>query len=106
MNSVMRSEKIILFPMAWTADDGTGKRKVVQDNVSILTTDLYRRYRAFLPSCGDWWWTATRVSDDDSLGYARFVCYVYSSGVLSWGGCGCSGRVRPFCILNSSILVS
>lgn len=88
------------------ADDGTGKGKVVQDNVSILTTDLYRRYRAFLPSYGDWWWAATRVSDDDSLGYARYVCYVNSIGILNWNDCGYSRGVRPFCILNSSVLVS
>jgi len=99
-------DNIVKHTVNLMADDGTGKGKVVQDNVSILTTDLYRRYRAFLPAYGDWWWTATRVSDDDSLGYARDVCCVGSCGVLLWCGCDCSGGVRPFCILNSSVLVS
>lgn len=98
-------DNIVKHTVNLMADDGTGKGKVVQDNVSILTTDLYRCYRAFLPSYGDWWWTATRVSDDDSLGYARCVCCVNSRGILNWRGCGCSGGVRPFCVLKSSVEV-
>lgn len=99
-------ENIIKHTVKLVADDGTGKDKSCEDYVSILTTDLYRRYREFLPGYGEWWWTATRVTHDNSLNYFRSVCCVSSFGILDWRGCdGCSG-VRPFCILNSSILVS
>ena len=98
-------ENIVKHTVNLMADDGTGKGKSVKDNVSVLTTDLYRRYREFLPAYGDWWWTATRVTYADS-DYARRVCYVRSGGLLSWGDCDYSGGVRPFCILNSSVLVS
>ena len=104
--NVVGKDNIIPHGVDPMADDGTGKYKIVQDNVSILTTNLYRRYHEFLPPYGDWWWTATRVSDDDSIGCSRFVRCVNSIGILAWDGCGFSYGVRPFCILNSSILVS
>lgn len=88
-----------------TCDDGSNKGATVKDNVSILTCDLYRRYREYLPVLGRSYWTATGVTalDED---YARRVCCVSSYGVLFWIDCDCTYGVRPFCILNSSILVS
>ena len=98
------AENIVKHTVKLVADDGTGKGRFVQDNVSIITTENYRRYREFLKAYGDRWWTATRVtySDED---YARSVCYVDSDGILDWIDCGGCDGVRPFCILNSSILV-
>ena len=98
-------ENIVKHTVNLMADDGTGKGKAVKDNVSVLTTDLYRRYREFLPAYGDWWWTATRVTYTDS-DYARCVCFVLSDGIMGWCNCGCSDGVRPVCILKSSILVA
>lgn len=104
--AVVGAENIVQHTVKLGADDGTGKGLSCKDNISILTTDLYRRYREFLPAMGDPWWTATRVSHDEDTGYTRSVCCVDSNGVLDWFGCDCSCDVRPFCILNSSILVS
>ena len=87
------------------ADDGTGKNISCKDKVSILTTDLYRRYREFLPACGYSWWLATRVSASIK-DWARCVCCVCSDGTLNWSDCGYSLVVRPFLILKSSISVS
>lgn len=98
-------DNIVEHTVNLVADDGTGKGKTCKDKVSILTTENYRRYREFLKAYGEWWWTATRVTYDDK-DYARYVCYVNSDGVLNWNGCGCCGGVRPFCILNSSVLIS
>lgn len=99
------AENIVQHTVKLTADDGTNKGVICKDNVSILTTELYRRYREYLPAYGKWWWTATPVNSNDS-DYARSVCFVSSSGILDWNGCGYRGGVRPFCILNSSISVS
>ena len=96
---------IIPHTVNLVADDGSNKGVTVKDNVSILTNDLYRRYREFIPAIGSSCWTATRVTTLDK-DYARSVCVVLSGGVLYWGDCGCSSGVRPFCILNSSVLVS
>ena len=96
---------IIPHTVNLVSDDGSNKGATVKDNVSILTCDLYRRYREFLPAIGFSCWTATRVTTLDK-DYARGVCVVGSRGVLYWDGRGCSNGVRPFCILNSSVLVS
>lgn len=98
-------DNIVEHNVNLVADDGTGKGKTCKDKVSILTTENYRRYREFLKTYGEWWWTATRVTYDDE-DYARDVCAVVSGGVLGWDGCGWSSGVRPFCILNSSVLIS
>lgn len=88
-----------------TCDDGSNKGVTCKDNVSILTTENYRRYREYLPALGKPSWIATGVTSRVK-NYARDVCYVGSNGVLSWNSCGGARGVRPFCILNSSILVS
>ena len=103
--SAVGEDNIVPHTVKLVADDGTGKDVTCKDKVSILTTDLYRRYREFLPAYGSWWWTATRVNTTMS-DYARCVCCVFSNGVLDWRGCVCCVGVRPFCILNSSVLVS
>lgn len=102
---VVGAENIVPHVVNLDADDGTGDHVECTDSVSILTRDQYRRYRKFLPAYDEWWWLATRVNTDDP-DYARYVCCVNPSGILSWGGYVCRGGVRPFCILNSSILVS
>ena len=92
-------ESIIEHEVNLTADDGTNKGVVCRDNVSLLTTDLYRKYRDFLPAYGSWWWTATPYSTE----FPRGVCYVDDDGTLSWDGCNYSRGVRPFLILDSSV---
>ena len=94
-------DNIIEHTVDLMADDGTGVGYKCRDNVSLLTTEKYRRYRKYLPKMGNWWWTATRASYEE--GYARSVCYVLGGGALCWNGCGSDGGVRPFCILDSSI---
>ena len=98
-------ENIVPHRVNLTCDDGSNKGVTCKDNVSILTTENYRRYREYLPALGKPYWTATGVTTLDK-DYARGVCCVGSGGVLGWGGCGCTLGVRPFCILNSSIFVS
>ena len=95
------AENIIEHEVDLLADDGTNKGVVCRDNVSLLTTDLYRKYRDFLPAYGSWWWTATPVSKED--GYSRGVCCVDDDGALFWSSCVFSYGVRPFLILDSSI---
>lgn len=95
---------IIPHTVNLVSDDGSNKGEIVKDNVSILTCGLYRHYREFLPAIGSSFWTATRVTTLDK-DYARDVCFVGPHGILCWNECDCSLYVRPFCILNSSILV-
>lgn len=96
---------IIPHTVNLVSDDGSHKGTLIKDNVSILTCDRYRHYREFLTAIGSTCWTATRVTTLDKV-YAYGVCVVGSSGILGWDDCGCSHGVRPYCILNSSVLVS
>lgn len=95
---------IIPHTVNLVSDDGSNKGATVKDNVSILTCDLYRRYREFLSAIGSACWTATRVTTLDK-DCARCVCIVNSFGILYWFDSDCSYGVRPFCILNSSVVI-
>ena len=97
-------KNIIPHTVNLVSDDGSNKGASVKDNVSILTTDLYRRYRELLPAIGSSCWTATRVTTLNK-DYARCVHYVGYLGIVGWGNCNCYFGVRPFCILNSLLMV-
>lgn len=102
--NVVGKENIYSHKVNLMCDDGSNKNDYIEDFVSILTTEEYRRYRELIPAYGDWWWTASAVTVLDE-NYSRYVCCVSSSGAVRWYDCGCAIGVRPFCILNSSILV-
>lgn len=103
--AVVGKDNIVAHNVKLTCDDGSNKGAVCKDNISILTNELYRRYREHIPAIGKSFWTATGITIMDN-DYARYVCYVNSCGVIGWYNCDCSNGVRPFCILNSSILTS
>ena len=90
-----------------TSMDGLDDYNSCTDKISMLTAAEYAKYHKILglkSNYPDWWWTITAASTP-SNGYPRYVCCVYSSGVLCWGGSGCTGGVRPFLTLASSVLV-
>lgn len=87
--------------------DGLDDYGTCTDKVSLLTAAEYAKYHRVLglkSQYPDWWWLITPASTP-SNDYARYVCVVNSSGILHWFGCDGSSGARPFCILNSSILV-
>lgn len=90
-----------------TSDDGLKDYGKVKRKMSLLTTELYRRYVYILDKfkLKKWWWLATAYSTkthDD----ATWVKCVSPSGYIYVDGCGFNCGFRPFCILNSSIFVS
>ena len=91
-----------------TADDGLKDYGTIKRCASLLTCDLYRRYRYVLKEypVDNWYWLATAYSTD-SNGYSSCVRCVSLDGTLYLSLCNryCFG-VRPFCILKSNILVS
>ena len=103
--NVVGKENIYSHKVNLMCDDGSNKNDYVEDFVSILTTDEYRRYRELIPAYGDWWWTASAVTVLEE-NYSRYVCCVYSNGTVSWDDCGYTRGVRPFCILDSSVSIS
>lgn len=97
---------IVKHTVRMIADDGTGKGQVCEDKISLLTTDLFRRYREYIPFSDECWWTATRVTYNKGTGINTYmVKYVNYGGILNWAGDGSSLGVHPYCILKSSVLV-
>lgn len=85
--------------------DGLRDYGKCEDNVSLLTYDLYRNNRENIKSIDEWWWISTpdsTPSGDDS----RCVQCVFSDGSVGCGDCDYDGGVRPFFILKSDIFVS
>ncbi len=104
---VIGSENIIEHKVDLTADDGLKCYGTVRRKVSLLTTDLYRRYVYILDEYNPekWWWLATPHSTPKHCGYNWVKCvapsaYLYYNFYYDYYG------VRPFCILKSSIFVS
>lgn len=105
--ALVGKDNIVRHTVDLTSDDGRDDYEEVEDFVSLLTCDMYRKYvhtlDKYRPS--GWWWLATPYSTE-SNGYSIWVRYVFDDGALCDGDCGCDGGVRPFCIFKSSISVS
>lgn len=111
---VVGGENIVPHKVNLMCDDGTNKGIYREDNVSILTADNYRRYREYIiaEDKSSWltaedktFWLATGVSTICENATDN-VCIVGTSGIIGnipfWNSSG----VRPFCILNSSVIIS
>lgn len=70
------------------------------DTLAIPNLDLYRECREKISSVDDWWWLPTPNSTPSGYG-TRCVQCVGSDGGVGYDVYGCSGGVRPFCILKS-----
>lgn len=87
-----------------TADDGSNKGATVKDNVSIITCELYRYYRGFIPAIGSACWTATRPTITNEA-YGNYSCCIALGGVIDWFNSDFPRGVRPFLCLRSSVLI-
>lgn len=90
-----------------TSLDGLDDYGTCVDKISLLSASEYAKYHKILglkSNYSNGWWTITPASTPNNE-YSRYVCCVRDSGILGWNGCDNCYGVRPFCILNSSILV-
>lgn len=100
----LSEDNIISHTVNLLTDDGLEGHGTVTDKISLITTEMYRKYRSVIGKNMDrWWWTATAWSDEEETSCVRCVFYF---GILDLYDCHRSGGVRPFCILNSEIFVS
>lgn len=90
-----------------TSDDGLKDYGITEEKVSLLTTDLYRKYVDILDMdrLDAWWWLATPHSTKRHENNLWVKC-VSPSGFIYDYYYGNYGGVRPFCILKSDIFVS
>jgi hypothetical protein len=93
---------LVTFDRDLTTADGMTAYGHCTDTVSLLTCDEYRKYRKFIPNCGEWHWTITA----DGLIYSYYVRDVLSAGSLG-RSIACYGRngVRPLICLDKDTLV-
>ena len=104
---IVGEKNILTMDRDLTSLDGLDDYGTCTDKVSLLTTAEYAKYHKIIglkSDYSDWWWLITPASTP-SNDYARFVCVVYSFGVLNWRGCDQAFGVRPFLTLESSISV-
>ena len=107
LSGAIGADNIVKHTVDLTADDGRTDYKQCEDNISLLTCDLYRKYVYILEKYNPkkWWWLATAYSTK-SNDYETLVRCVNGYGTLYDNYCyNCIG-VRPFCILKSNIFVS
>lgn len=88
--------------------DGLDDYGTCIDRISLLTATEYAKYHKILglkSSYPDWWFLITPYSAP-SNSYSRYVCCVNSDGTVDWNDCDFAFGVRPFCVLDSSILIT
>lgn len=107
ITAVVGEKNILTIDRDLTSLDGLDDYGTCADKVSLLTSAEYAKYHRILglkSNYPNWWWLITPISTP-SNSYSRSVCFVGSYGILGWDGCGYSFGVRPFLMLDSSILV-
>ncbi len=80
-------EETGMVELSMTAEDGTGweHEQYRTNGLFLLTTEMYRKYRRYIPKMSNWWWTATAYSFYGSKysGHSCNVRNVHTDGTLS-----------------------
>lgn len=107
ISEIIGKDNLIEHTVDLTSDDGLKDYGKIRRSMSILTTDLYRRYVEILDKykVKKWWWLATAFSTPKHDPDNWVKCVSPSGCIFNYNFNG-SGGVRPFCILNSNIFVS
>ena len=97
----LNPDDLLLYESDLTADNGDTAYGKCVDRVGILSCDLYRKYRKFVPLYKEWMWTCTPWHcGTPHSGYAYYVRLVYTDGTLSSGGANVAGGLAPACIFH------
>ncbi len=92
---------LLPFVSDLTTDSGQKDYGTSEDYIALLSCDLYRKYREFVPKYNNWWWTITPWHIFPS--YASSERLVNTDGsVDNDNACNSSG-VAPACLFNPSI---
>lgn len=73
-------ESLMPFTSDLTSDDGLKDYGTAEDYVFLLSADLYRKYRPYIPNQKTWWWLITPWSTLPS--FANYVCSSNADGSL------------------------
>lgn len=92
---------LLPFVSDLTSDDGMTDYGTSEDFVALLSDNLYRKYRKFVPKYDTWVWTITPWSCHP--GFASDERIVYTSGALNIYNAINGYGVAPACIFNPEI---
>lgn len=92
---------LLPFVSDLTSDDGMKDYGTSEDFIALLSCDLYRKYREFMPKYNTWVWTITPWSC--LPGYAHTERVVNTDGSVSYTHASGAYGVAPACIFNRSI---
>ena len=92
---------LLPFVSDLTSDDGMTDYGTSEDFVALLSDNLYRKYRKFMPKYDTWVWTITPWSC--LPGHASLERYVGTSGALYDSYATYGYGVAPACIFNPAI---
>lgn len=98
--SKLDENDLLPFESDLIADNGDKSYGKCSDMVGILSCDLYRKYRDFVPLFKDWMWTCTPWTTPPS-GYASGVRLVLSDGSLYNYGASSAYAFAPACIFKN-----
>ena len=107
ISEIVGKSNLIEHTVDLTSDDGLKDYGKIKRRMSLLTTNLYRRYVETLDKykVKEWWWLSTAYSTPTHE-HTSWVKCVSPSGGININYYDGTGGVRPFCILNSNIFVS
>lgn len=97
------SGDLLPFVSDLTSDDGMTDYGTSEDYVALLSDNLYRKYRKFVPQYDTWVWTITPYSCSPHPWYANYGRLVGTSGALDGDGAHYGTGVAPACIFNPKI---
>ena len=104
---IVGENNLIEHTVDLTSDDGLKDYGKIKRKMSLLTTELYRRYVEILDKhkIDAWWWlvTAHSTPSHNSSSWVKCVAPVGSVNNRDYYN---NYGVRPFCILKSNIFVS
>lgn len=99
--ALLDNDDLMPFESDLIADNGDKSYGKCTDLVGILSCDLYRKYREFVPLFDEWMWTCTPWKcGTPNSGGAYYVRYVSTSGALTNYVAYNSNGFAPACIFH------
>ena len=107
IGNIIGLDNLIMHTVDLTSDDGLKCYGFCERQMSLISTEQYRRYVEILDKhkVDKWWWLATAYSTPKHENNIWIKCVAPSGIIFNYIYNGYYG-VRPFCILKSNILVS
>ena len=106
LKAAVGEDNIALMERDLLSLDGQIEYGKCEDNVSLLTFDEYRKYRALIPNTGDYYWWLLTPDSTPCNGDSTWVRVVSSSGDFNDYCFNDDGGVRPFVSFSSAIFES